>query len=101
MGRIAALVTNVSSRQTPIAKEMQHFVYIIAGVAAIVGVTFFFLSWLVADNGIIESFIVLIGIIVANVPEGIVATVTVRRTLCAMRLFSVTLHNWRCFIAAS
>lgn len=62
--------------QTPIAKEIEHFIQIITGVAVFLGVTFFILS-IVLGYSWLEAVIFLIGIIVANVPEGLLATVTV------------------------
>merc|ERR1712214_200977 len=65
MGRIAGLASGLASDETPIAKEIAHFIHIITGVA-----------------------VFLIGIIVANVPEGLLATVTVCLTLTAKRMAS-------------
>merc|ERR1712073_118565 len=70
MGRIAGLASGLESDETPIAKEIAHFIHIITGVAVFLAVTFF------------------IGIIVANVPEGLLATVTVCLTLTAKRMAS-------------
>lgn len=64
--------------QTPIAKEIEHFIHIITGVAVFLGVTFFVLS-IILGYSWLEAVIFLIGIIVANVPEGLLATVTVSR----------------------
>lgn len=64
------------SLQTPIAKEIEHFIHIITGVAVFLGVTFFVLS-IILGYSWLEAVIFLIGIIVANVPEGLLATVTV------------------------
>uniref|UniRef100_A0A8C7Y168 Sodium/potassium-transporting ATPase subunit alpha n=1 Tax=Oryzias sinensis TaxID=183150 RepID=A0A8C7Y168_9TELE len=71
--------------QTPIAKEIEHFIQIITGVAVFLGVTFFILS-IVLGYSWLEAVIFLIGIIVANVPEGLLATVTVCLTLTAKRM---------------
>merc|ERR1712013_263470 len=68
MGRIAGLASGLASDETPIAKEIAHFIHIITGVAVFLGVSF--------------------GIIVANVPEGLLATVTVCLTLTAKRMAS-------------
>uniref|UniRef100_A0A7N8YPU1 Sodium/potassium-transporting ATPase subunit alpha n=1 Tax=Mastacembelus armatus TaxID=205130 RepID=A0A7N8YPU1_9TELE len=70
---------------TPIAKEIEHFIHIITGVAVFLGVTFFVLS-LILGYSWLEAVIFLIGIIVANVPEGLLATVTVCLTLTAKRM---------------
>merc|ERR1712088_1242797 len=57
MGRIAGLASGLESGDTPIAKEIEHFIHLILGY-----------HWL-------DAVIFLIGIIVANVPEGLLATV--------------------------
>uniref|UniRef100_A0A4W6BYG1 Sodium/potassium-transporting ATPase subunit alpha n=1 Tax=Lates calcarifer TaxID=8187 RepID=A0A4W6BYG1_LATCA len=71
--------------KTPIAKEIEHFIHIITGVAVFLGVTFFILA-LILGYTWLEAVIFLIGIIVANVPEGLLATVTVCLTLTAKRM---------------
>lgn len=76
MGRIATLTSGLESGKTPIAKEIEHFIHIITGVAVFLGITFFILS-VVLGYTWLEAVIFLIGIIVANVPEGLLATVTV------------------------
>ncbi|KAL0204381.1 hypothetical protein M9458_002399, partial [Cirrhinus mrigala] len=85
MGRIATLASNLEGGQTPIAKEIEHFIHIITGVAVFLGVTFLILS-LILGYTWLEGVIFLIGIIVANVPEGLPATVTVCLTLTAKRM---------------
>merc|ERR1712157_613728 len=85
MGRIAALASTVDSGDTPIAQEIEHFIHIITGVAVFLGVTFFILAFVLGYNWL-EAVIFLIGIIVANVPEGLLATVTVCLTLTAERM---------------
>merc|ERR1712012_758226 len=75
MGRIAGLASGLEGGQTPIAKEIEHFIHIITGVAVFLGVTFFIIAFI-------------LGIIVANVPEGLLATVTVCLTLTAKRMAS-------------
>merc|ERR1712079_405435 len=82
MGRIAGLASGLEGGQTPIAKEIEHFIHIITAVAVFLGVSFFIgYNWL-------DAVIFLIGIIVANVPEGLLATVTVCLTLTAKRMAS-------------
>merc|ERR1712003_266928 len=87
MGRIAGLASGLASDQTPIAKEIAHFIHIITGVAVFLGVTFFVLAFVLGYHWL-EAVIFLIGIIVANVPEGLLATVTVCLTLTAKRMAS-------------
>jgi len=85
MGRIAGLASGLGSGQTPIAKEIEHFIHIITGVAVFLGVTFFIVSLSLGYQWL-DAVIFLIGIIVANVPEGLLATVTVCLTLTAKRM---------------
>uniref|UniRef100_I3KD16 Sodium/potassium-transporting ATPase subunit alpha n=1 Tax=Oreochromis niloticus TaxID=8128 RepID=I3KD16_ORENI len=85
MGRIATLASELEVRQTPISIEIEHFIQIITGVAVFLGVSFFILS-LILGYTWLEAVIFLIGIIVANVPEGLLATVTVCLTLTAKRM---------------
>jgi len=85
MGRIANLASGLGSGKTPIAVELEHFIHIITGVAVFLGVTFLIIS-VAMDYHWLEAIIFLIGIIVANVPEGLLATVTVCLTLTAKKM---------------
>ncbi|XP_037676531.1 sodium/potassium-transporting ATPase subunit alpha-3 [Choloepus didactylus] len=85
MGRIATLASGLEVGKTPIAIEIEHFIQLITGVAVFLGVSFFILS-LILGYTWLEAVIFLIGIIVANVPEGLLATVTVCLTLTAKRM---------------
>merc|ERR1711881_500331 len=85
MGRIAGLASGLEGGQTPIAKEIEHFIHIITGVAVFLGITFFILAFILKYRWL-EAVVFLIGIIVANVPEGLLATVTVCLTLTAKRM---------------
>lgn len=76
MGRIANLASGLEVGETPIAKEIAHFIHIITGVAVFLGVTFFVIAFILGYFWL-DAVIFLIGIIVANVPEGLLATVTV------------------------
>merc|ERR1711990_592442 len=87
MGRIAGLASGLDTGDTPIAKEIAHFIHIITAVAVFLGVTFFIIAFILGYNWL-DAVIFLIGIIVANVPEGLLATVTVCLTLTAKRMAS-------------
>merc|ERR1712130_432107 len=87
MGRIAGLASGLDSGQTPIAKEIEHFIHLITAVAVFLGVSFFIIAFILGYNWL-DAVIFLIGIIVANVPEGLLATVTVCLTLTAKRMAS-------------
>ncbi|XP_034995278.1 potassium-transporting ATPase alpha chain 2 isoform X1 [Zootoca vivipara] len=85
IGRIASLASGVGNEKTPIAIEIEHFVHIVAAVAISIGVIFFIIS-VSMKYTVMKAIIFLIGIIVANVPEGLLATVTVALSLTAKRM---------------
>ena len=87
MGKIAGLASGLESSETPIAKEIHHFIYIITGVAVFFGALFFVIGMAIGC-GFLETVVFTLGIIVANVPEGILPTVTLCLTLTARRMKS-------------
>jgi len=85
MGSIAKMAADTGNVETPIALEIKDFVVKVSGIAFFLGVSFFIIG--MYTNGVlIANVIFLIGIIVANVPEGLLATVTVSLTLTARRM---------------
>jgi sodium/potassium-transporting ATPase subunit alpha len=86
MGRIANLASGLENNETPIAREIAHFIHLITGVAVFLGVSFFIIAFILGYNWL-DAVIFLIGIIVANVPEGLLATVTVCHWKLIMKHF--------------
>uniref|UniRef100_A0A6A7G5Y4 Sodium/potassium-transporting ATPase subunit alpha n=2 Tax=Hirondellea gigas TaxID=1518452 RepID=A0A6A7G5Y4_9CRUS len=88
MGRIARLADTTATVETPIAKEIKSFVLKISALALLIGAVFGVISGVSSDaeNKAVFTVIFVIGIIVANVPEGLLATVTVSLTLTAKRM---------------
>lgn len=82
IGSIAKMATDQGTEQTPINLEIEHFIYIVSAVAIFLGVSFLVICIAKGFN-IIETLVFVIGIVVANVPEGLLATVTVSLTLTA------------------
>lgn len=87
IGRLAGLTSQLVKIETPIAKEIRHFVEIITIVAVLCGIAFFGLSLLLEPN-LVRAFIYLLGIVIANVPEVLLVTVTTVLTLTAQRMAS-------------
>ncbi|ESO03570.1 hypothetical protein HELRODRAFT_187047 [Helobdella robusta] len=85
MGRIANLASGLDTGKTPIAREIEHFIELITAVAVFLGVSFFIIAFILGYNWL-DAVLFLIGIIVANVPEGLLATVTVCLSLTAKRM---------------
>ncbi|GMH44219.1 hypothetical protein BSKO_12153 [Bryopsis sp. KO-2023] len=85
MGQIAGLATETSAEATPINKEIRKFIMFISAVAISLGLIFFFIG-VGLKTDFIKNIVFAIGIIVANVPEGLLATVTVSLALTAKRM---------------
>ena len=76
LGRIAALSQRVEEELSPLEVEVRRVAWLIALVAVAVGVLFLPIGWLGAGLPLRDSFIFAIGLIVANVPEGLLPTIT-------------------------
>jgi sodium/potassium-transporting ATPase subunit alpha len=85
IGRIAMYASSTEAIETPISIEISHFIKIVSSVALFLGVTFFIIG-LIKETPWVQNLVFAIGIIVANVPEGLLATVTVALTLTAKRM---------------
>jgi magnesium-transporting ATPase (P-type) len=81
MGQIASETSKDEEQETLMQMEIRHFIHIVAGVAGVIGITFFIIA--IPTYGPVDALVFMIGIIVANVPEGLLATVTVALTLTA------------------
>lgn len=82
IGQIANLASSAEAAETPLSIEIERFIKIVSGVAFFLGIVFFIFG-LVFEYDIITNLVFMIGIIVANVPEGLLATVTVSLALTA------------------
>ena len=87
IGSLATLTQQTSGVDTPIRKELNHFIKVISAIAIFMGVIFFILAFLLRDV-FLASLIFAIGIIVANVPEGLLPTVTLALSLASRRMAS-------------
>lgn len=87
MGRIADLASTAEPAATTLQHEVDSFIKMIAVVAVSFGVIFF-IAGLIINYPIITNFLFAIGIIVANVPEGLISTVTVALAITAQKMFA-------------
>jgi len=85
IGQIANLASSAESAETPLSIEIERFIKIISAVAFTLGIVFFIFG-IIYEYDIITNLVFMIGIIVANVPEGLLATVTVSLALTAQRM---------------
>ena len=85
IGCIAKLANISETTETTLGKEMNRFVKIICAMAISFGVIFF-VAGILIGYGVIMVLINAIGIIVANVPEGILIAVTVSLAITAKKM---------------
>lgn len=84
-GGIANATTNTKRPETLLKAEIHRLISIMAKVAIVLGVTFLVLA-LLSGYAAVEAVVFCIGIIVANVPEGLLPQMTVALTLTALRM---------------
>jgi len=85
IGSIVELTKSTETTETPIHKELKYFIKVISFIAIFLGISFFLVS-VAIGNGVVGSLIFAIGIIVANVPEGLLPTVTLSLTMASRRM---------------
>jgi ATPase, P-type (transporting), HAD superfamily, subfamily IC len=85
IGKLAALTEQTTSVDTPIRRELNDFIKIISAIAIFLGISFFIVGFLIQDT-FLANLIFAIGIIVANVPEGLLPTVTLALSLASKRM---------------
>jgi calcium-translocating P-type ATPase len=76
LGRIAALSQGVRADESPLERQVRRIAWLIAAVAVGVGVAFLPLGTLGAGLSFGDAAVFAIGILVANVPEGLLPTIT-------------------------
>jgi len=85
IGAISDLSQQVRPDLTPMQKELQDFVRKITWLALAIGGIFFITGFLIG-NSFWTNLIFAIGIIVANVPEGLLPTVTLALSQASLRM---------------
>jgi calcium-translocating P-type ATPase len=76
LGRIAALSQRVGREESPLEKQIKRVAWLIAAVAGIAGAVFFPIGVWAAGLPYSDAFSFAIGLLVANVPEGLLPTIT-------------------------
>ena len=76
LGRIAALSERVEAEESPLEHQVRRVAWLIALVAVGAGFAFLPIGWLAAGLPLADAFTFAIGLIVANVPEGLLPTLT-------------------------
>jgi calcium-translocating P-type ATPase len=84
-GNIARLTQVVTEPPSPLQKEIMHLSRLVALSAILLGVVFFFIGRLIGLS-FWDNLIFAIGIIIANVPEGLLPTVTLSFAMATQRM---------------
>ncbi|MBC7246973.1 MAG: cation-transporting P-type ATPase [Actinobacteria bacterium] len=85
-GKIAQLTQAVEEEESPIQVQMKRITKFVAVLAVGLGVVFFLLGQYAVKLPFTENLIFAIGIIVANVPEGLLPTVTLALAMATQRM---------------
>ncbi|KAG2381653.1 hypothetical protein C9374_006037 [Naegleria lovaniensis] len=88
IGQIALLAGSTITLKAPLRREIDSFVRKIGILAFGMALMFFVLGFIIG-NSWFQNFIFAIGIITANIPQGLIATVTACLTVSASRLKAV------------
>ncbi|KAF9199604.1 hypothetical protein BGZ49_010252 [Haplosporangium sp. Z 27] len=93
LGQIAGLTAGEDSGKSPLTREIDDFVKLIATIAITTAVVFFLIGYFAVysgegSSGISSTLNFAIGVFVAWVPEGLPATVTMLLTFAAKRMAS-------------
>jgi len=76
LGRIAALSQRVGRDESPLERQVKRVAWLIALVAVTAGLAFLPLGTFAAHLSLAAAFTFAIGLLVANVPEGLLPTIT-------------------------
>ncbi|HTM08735.1 MAG TPA: HAD-IC family P-type ATPase [Verrucomicrobiae bacterium] len=86
LGQIAGMTQGIQAEQSPLQKQLRGTVFAISGLAGALGLVFLLLAWLVAGLSFFEALVFFIGLFVANVPEGLLPTVTLSLAMAVTRM---------------
>lgn len=84
-GKIATLTSNIQKGLTPLEKEVINMTKILTILALAAGVLFFLLGYF-SGKGVLIAAIFALSLIVANVPEGLLPTITLSLSLASQRM---------------
>ena len=86
LGRIAFLTQELSDEKSPLQRELEKVTRIVTVLAVSMGVLFFVVGTSLGKLSMTAAFIFAIGIIVANVPEGLLPTVSLSLAMAVQRM---------------
>jgi calcium-translocating P-type ATPase len=85
-GRLARLTHCQQPRPSPLAREIRRVTWVITALALSMGLAFFLVGTGLGQLSPTDGFIFALGILVANVPEGLLPTITLALALGVRRM---------------
>lgn len=85
-GRIAHLTQSIAEEPTPFQRELQHLSKFTAWIAAGIGAVVAVVGYFSLDFPLKEVILLALGIVIAIIPEGLVATLTLSLAAAVQRL---------------
>ena len=86
IGRIAYLTQIVKEDLSPLQKEVNRLSKLIAVISVVMGFVFFFVGLAFTEMTLLASAMFAIGIILANVPQGLMPTLTLSLAMAVQRM---------------
>ena len=86
IGQIAYLTQNIKPTPSPLQKEIARLTRVIALVATVMGLLFFLVGTALTKMTFAAAAVFAIGIILGNVPEGLMPTVTLALAMAVQRM---------------
>jgi len=86
IGKIASMTQAIETEESPLQKQLKGTVFAISTLAFSLGIGFLLLGWSIAGLSFIQAFVFFIGLFVANVPEGLLPTVTLSLAMGVSRM---------------
>ena len=86
IGKIAYLTQTIKEELSPLQKEVNRVSRLIAVISLVMGFVFFFVGMTFTKMSLLASIMFAIGIILANVPQGLMPTLTLALSMAVLRM---------------
>ena len=84
IGRIAGLAAGTDNTETPIRKEIKNYIRILVIIAVLMAIVVLILGLI--NYNFSTTIVLIVGILVGNIPEGVLVAVSVSLKLAATRM---------------
>jgi magnesium-transporting ATPase (P-type) len=86
LGRISTLIGSVEQLKTPLIRQMDRFANLLTVVILAVSAAVFAFAWTLRGYALPEAFMIVVGIAVAAIPEGLPAVITITLAIGVQRM---------------